>query len=220
MAKITVILPAFNEERAIGKVIDEIGALPLDCQVIVADGGSQDLTIVEAKKRGAYVVIEMRKGKGIAFRTALNYVETPFTVMMDADYTYPALAIAPIVSSLATGADAVMGIRKYRVKGSMTLTNRFGNRCLSLMASMLYGVRTQDVCTGMWGFKTDVLKGFDIRSVGFTLEAELFVNAVRNGCKIKQIPIAYRERLGGSKPKLKMRDGLKIGWFLIRRRFQ
>ena len=68
----------------------------------------------------------------------------------------------------------------------------------------------------MWGFKTSILKSFDIQSKGFTLEAELFTNCVKGKYKLEQIPIGYRKRLDGSYAKLKIRDGFKIAWFLIK----
>ena len=100
----------------------------------------------------------------------------------------------------------------------MTLLHSIGNFGLSLGASILTWCWIRDVCSGMWGFRTDVAKSFELVSRGFTLEAEFFVNVVRGDLKLEQIPIQYFPRQGG-KAKITVRDGFKIAWFLIKRRF-
>ena len=163
----------------------------------------------------------MERGKGNVIKELLKEVDTPYVIMVNSDFTYPVSYIAAIYQLLSLSrADIVIGFRNIKEKDSMTLTNSLGNWCLSLLASVLYGKRVYDVCTGMWGFRTERLKRFNLTSKGFTLEADLFINTMRGGCKIEQIPIAYRKRLDGSKAKLKILDGFKIGWFLIRRRFR
>ena len=100
----------------------------------------------------------------------------------------------------------------------MSVANFFGNRALSLMATILYQRRVYDVCTGMWAFRRGVLDKFELESGGFTLEADLYVNSVRNRCKIKQVRIDYLARLDGSWPKLRIVDGFNIGMFLLKKR--
>ena len=85
---------------------------------------------------------------------------------------------------------------------------------------MLYKKRIKDVCCGLWGFRKETLDKFYPRSEGFTLEAELFIEVIKHKCRMIQIPINYRSRQDGSKTKLKVWDGFKIGWFLIKRRFK
>jgi len=216
---LTVLLPARDEAKAIGKVIDEIKNTT-ECKILVMDGLSEDGTPTIALRKGASVLYEFRKGKGIAVRSALRFIDTPYVIMMNADFTYPAEYLSTIYHILSRSkADVVQGFRNLKEEGSMSLKHSFGNWGLSLLASILYGKRVYDVCSGMWGFKTDILKEFDIVSEGFTLEADLFVNAVKKGCRMEQIPIVYRKRLSGGKSKLTIWDGFKIAWFLIKRRF-
>jgi len=139
--------------------------------------------------------------------------------MMDGDFTYPAKHIPEMIRCLDNGADVVIGYRFKRAKGSMSRMNTIGNCGLSILASALYGVHVKDVCSGMWGFRRNVLSRYNITSDGFTLEADLFANTIRNGCKLAQIPIGYRARLDGSVAKLGIKDGFKIARFLIRKRF-
>ena len=138
--------------------------------------------------------------------------------MLDGDYTYPAKYLPLIVSLLYAGADVVIGYRQNKIRGSMTRMNRFGNTALSLLARILYGRPIKDVCTGMWGFKTSVLKSFHLTSDKFTLEADMFINTVKGGYSFGQIPIDYRPREVSSQTKLKVSDGVKIALFLIKSR--
>lgn len=220
MNEVTVILPAYNEEESIGKVIDEIKALPVHCEILVIDNNSMDDTYNICVRKGVKVVTEPNPGKGNAMKRGFGLVGTPYVVMMNSDYTYPAEYLQTIYRLLRVSKyDVIIGSRQIKEKGSMSYANTFGNFCLSLLASILYGYRINDVCSGMWGFKKDTLDKFCIRSKGFTLEAELFTKIIKHRCRIFQIPIGYRSRQKGSKAKLKIWDGFKIGWFLIKRRF-
>lgn len=213
---ITVILPTRND-RAVGKVIDEIKVLPFEPKIIVTDYKSTDGTREIALSKGVILVDEPLKGKGIAVRNVMEGITEGYVLLLDADYTYPAWYLTEILRELHSGADVVVGVRAIREEGSMSFLNRVGNFLLSLMASTLFEYRVRDVCSGMWGFRAKALEKFDLTSNGFTLEADFFINAIRNGCRITQVPILYRARLDGSKPKLNLWDGFKIGWFIIKR---
>lgn len=214
---ITVILPALNEEKSIGLVIDEIRSLPVRCNILVVDNGSTDGTQKVIRSKYVDVVYQSERGKGNAVRMGLRLIDTPYTIMMDSDYTYPARHIPRIVELLGGKYDVVMG---YRDMSSMFKLNRIANRALSKYASVLYNVRVLDLCTGMWGFRTETLKSFNLISKGFTLEADLFVNSLRHSRKMAQVPIGYRPRLDGSRAKIKVWDGARIGWFLLRHRWR
>jgi len=213
---LTIILPTYNEEGAVGLVIDEIKALSLNCNILVVDGNSIDETsnIVAWKK--VPMMIDSGEGKGSAMQQGFKAVKTPYVIMMDSDYTYPAEYIPLMYYLLISGYNVVTGYRYSREKDSMTSLNLVGNRMLSFLASILYRYDIIDVCSGMWGFRKEALEGFNLISKGFTFEADLFINARKNNCRISQIPITYRKRPEGSRAKLKVSDGLKIGWFLLR----
>lgn len=208
-------IPAYNEEAAIGKVLDEIKALQMDCRVVVIDNMSIDRTREIALGKGAMVLNERVKGKGRAIRSAFSLVSDDYCVMLDADYTYPAIYIPLILDALGRY-DVVMCPRVRKARGSMTLMNAIGNKLLTKLANLLHGTHIRDLCTGMWGFRGDVPRRLGLTSEGFTLEADMLVNAIRMGCRIGEVPIDYRARVDGSKPKLKLSDGFKIGWFLLR----
>jgi glycosyltransferase involved in cell wall biosynthesis len=223
--QIVVILPTLNEEQTIGKVIDEIPRQALEqagyaVQVLVVDGKSTDRTRQIAEQKGASVIVEPRKGKGIAVTTALRVVDADFIFMLDADYTYPASYI-PDMLRLLTNYHVAIGsrLRGQREPGAMSRLNLVGNRLLSLLATLLYWRKISDVCTGFWGFRAEVAKSLRLRATAFDLEAEMFSQLTRKGYSIAELPIYYRRRV--SRPKLRpLRDGFKIGWALITRRFR
>lgn len=220
LENVTVLLPVFEEEAALPKVIDEIREAMPECDIVAAYTPGRDCTCDILMWKKVEWITDVRRGKGNAVQRAFEFLRArPCVVMLDSDYTYPAKHIPEMVKALEN-ADVVMGYRDTKEQGSMTRTNAFGNWALSALASILYGKRVYDVCTGMWAFRGEVLDSLEITSPGFTLEAELFARCARSGYRIKQIPICYRRRLGGSTPKLKVEDGFRIGQRLLKERFQ
>jgi len=216
--KVTVLIPALNEEEAIGLVIDEIREASVHCNILVGDNNSTDDTVEVCRDRGIEPISITTRGKGSAVQTLIDRVETPFTVMVNADYTYPIKASLPIIAWALEElhADVVICTRTYKEKEAMSRLNAIGNQILTTAARVLYKYPIKDLCTGLWGFQTDVLKSFDITSTHFTLEADLFINAIKKNCEIYQTPVAYRPRLDESKAKIKVSDGIEILKFLIR----
>ena len=217
MREITVLLPAHNEETTIGGMLDGIKALPSECDVIVADSGCTDRTPVIARNKGA-LVIKCKRGKGNAVREAIRHVQTPYVVMMDSDGTYPIKAI-PAFCDMLSEFDVVKGNRVRCEDGSMPYLNKLGNHAVSLAASALFMRRVRDVDSGMWAFRTERLKSFNLTSERFTLEVDLFTNTIRNKCSLLELPIRYGKRASGSKAKIRLLDWLEIGWFLFKKRF-
>lgn len=219
----SIVVPAKDEEAAIGHTLSSLPVETLrtvgyDAEVVVLDGNSSDATVEIARSHGATVVRDRGQGKGAAVRDARHALRGEFTVMMDADGTYAPDAIPRVLDPLARDeADVVMGHR-LKQPGAMTGVHRFGNSMLSLGATVLYGRRCPDLCTGLWGFRTDALRALPMQSQGFELEAELFSLASRMRFRIAHTPVDYLPRKGSS--KLTTRDGLRIGWYLVRSRFQ
>jgi dolichol-phosphate mannosyltransferase len=213
-----VLVPTLNEAGAIGQTIEDIQRYAPACRIVVIDSHSTDGTQGIAAGKGATVTSAPRGGKGLALRSALPDIlhDYPdyYYIMLDGDFTYPAKHIPAIIAALDKGADTVIGYRTSKEKGSMTQVNRIGNWGLSMLC-WVYGVRVRDLCSGMWGFKGVKLTGFYLTSDRFTLEADLFVNAVKNKCRLAQIPIGYRARADSGRTKLKMSDGFRIAWFLV-----
>ncbi len=211
--KTTVLLPAHNEEKAIGLVIKDIRSA-IDCDIVVSASGCTDNTISIARKSGADVIISP-KGKGLAVSNALKQITSDRVIMLDSDLTYPARYI-PIMVDMLQYNDAVVGIRGLN-KVNNPGFNRFGNEILSHMAQILYSINIHDVCSGMWAFNSNVVKTMDIKSSGFTLEAEILAHLYFNHYKLGQITIDYNNRIGPTKLN-KVKDGFKIMSYLVTRR--
>lgn len=215
MKDVTVLLPTFQEEEAVGKVIDEVRAVLPGCKILVAYTPGMDRTLETLMAKKVEWISDSRRGKGNNVRNALGFITSPYIVMLNSDYTYPAKHIPELLENLE---DVAIGYRHKREPKAMSAVNFFGNKALSLIASILFGRRVRDVCTGMWAFRKEVLDEFVLESAGFTLEADLFVNCVRHRCKLNQIPVEYRRRVDGALPKLRVADGVRILMFLIKKR--
>jgi len=223
--KISIILPALNEAETIGKVIDEIPRETLvqdgyRIEVLVVDNGSTDQTAQIAREKGATVIIEPRRGKGRAVRTAFEQVSADFVFMLDSDYTYPATYIPDMLKLLNQGYFVVIGsrLKGQREKGAISRLNIIGNHLLTLMANILYRAKISDLCTGYWGFRGEVIPGLNLSTTGFNLEAELFSQVARKGYRIGEVPINYRRRSSPSKLH-SIKAGLSIARTLLARRF-
>jgi glycosyltransferase involved in cell wall biosynthesis len=217
MKEVTLLIPTRNEAPSLPKLFDEIDKLPFKPEVLVADYKSTDGTKEIALERGARLFCIAERGKGSAIREAITYIETPYIITIDADGTYPVSSCETLLSQLRVY-DVVLGCRTWLEKGSMSSTNIFGNFCLSLMASILYGCRFLDFNSGMWGFNTEALKSLNLTSREFTIEADYLVNCCKKKLNIGIVKVRYSQRQHGSKSKLMVWDGFKIGWLLIRKR--
>jgi dolichol-phosphate mannosyltransferase len=224
MDTVAIVIPTLNEEHSIGKVIDEVPVADLsqngfEAVVYVIDGQSTDKTREIAVEKGAQVILEERQGKGSAIQTAFKSITADYAIMVDGDDTYP-IEMATEMTRLLKNYDVVIGSRlKGTIEpGAMTRLNVVGNALLSLLARALFGVGISDVCTGLWGFRRDAMERLELVASGFELEVDMFAECARNGLRIAEIPITYRAR--EDRPKLaSIRDGLRIGAYLLRKRF-
>ena len=218
--QISIVIPALNEEAGIGKTIKSIPRLEIEdmgyqVQVLVVDNGSVDRTRELARQAGAQVVSEAERGKGRAFRTGLRFVEGKFVFMLDGDGTYSAEYIPEMLRLLKYN-EVIIGSRLLGrpQNGAMSRFNLIGNRLLSIMASILFRKKVSDVCTGLWGFRAEIVKALNLKSTGFELEVELFSSLARRGCSIAELPIHYSPR--ATPPKLRaINDGMRIGRTLL-----
>ena len=220
MPDVSVVLPTRNEVQAIGKLIDEILALPYDKEVIVIDYKSTDGTREVVLSKGVTLIDEEIPGKGAALVRGFKEATGKYIVTLDADGTYLVEDVVRIVTALKLGYCAVLGWRRDKAKGAMFWVHRLGNYLLSLLASILYLYWVRDINTGMKGFRRLTLSQLNLTSKDFTIEADIFISLVKADYLPIERPISYEPRASGSFPKLSIWDGFKIGWFLIRRRFK
>jgi dolichol-phosphate mannosyltransferase len=223
--EISIILPALNEEKTISMVIDEIPREAMESngyrvEIIVVDNNSTDRTREIAEEKGAKVIVEPVEGKGRAVRTAFESVDGDFIFVLDADYTYPATYIPQMLQMLQKGYDVVLGsrLKGQREQGAMSMFRLAGNHTFSFMASILYGTRISDLCTGCWAFCGAVIGELKLDATGFELEANMFAEITKKGYRIAEVPIIYRRRPSPSKLH-SVKAGFRIGRTLIKKRF-
>lgn len=218
---VTVIIPTINEEEGIARVLDSIPGFPgPDIEVLVVDTNSTDRTRDIARERGARVVDEPRRGYGRAYKTGFEHARGDIIVTLDADGTYPAEEIPRLVGMLREeGLDFVTCDRLSGLeKGAMSAKHRLGNWILTKATNLLFRTGLRDSQSGMWVFRRSVLDRLELTSDGMALSEEIKIEAVRKGLRVREVPIAYRPRLG----EVKLRswaDGRKNLAFLFSKRF-
>ena len=186
----------------------------LEPTVLVVDGQSTDDTRQVATDWGAEVIVQAGRGKGAATREGIAWARdhgAESVVVIDADYTYPGPAIAPILSLLDAGSDLVIGVRRRAfnpIVRPRDLLHKIGNSCMNYLGTLLSGSPLLDVCSGLWGIRTSVVDALGLQSTGFDIESEVFLKSWRYGLRITQIPIQYRTRVGVAKLHA-LRDGTR-----------
>lgn len=221
-----VVIPALNEVSTIGLVLDEIPYASLaergyEVRAVVVDNGSTDGTNDVARERGAEVIFEPQRGKGLAVRRAFREVAADYLFLLDGDATYPAVHIPEMLTVLENGNDVVLGSRLAgtRAPGSISRFNVIGNRLLTILARALFGTPTTDLCTGFWGFRGTVPPSLNLTARGFNIEAEMYAEVVRRGYRYGEVPITYRRRPTPTKLRA-VRDGWRIARMLLKKRFE
>lgn len=222
-------MPALDEGQTIGWVIDNIprkqlSARGYDVQVMVVDGHSKDLTAEIAQSKGARLLKQPGRGKGNAVRAAFESFEGKYLFMLDADRTYHPSVILQMLPLLESGRyDVILGSRLNGTisKDAMSTMNYIGNKAISMTANTLFpnGHKVTDVCTGMWGFRDEVIDSLELDSDQFDIEAEMYAKCIKSGFRVGEIPIAYGKR--PNKAKLcSLKDGTKIMWRLVKERIR
>lgn len=200
--KIVVIIPAYNEEKTISKVIKEIpkSIEKIDeIKTLVINDGSCDQTVRKAKKAGADYIIENRTNRGLAFtfKRGLEFAlekEADIIVNIDADYQYDPKEIPKLVKPvLENEADMVVGNRQIKKLSHMSFIRKKGNLILSWFVSQLINKRINDVASGFRAFSKKCVKKINIDS-NYTYTHEITIQAIFQGTRILEVPIKFRER--------------------------
>lgn len=214
-SNIAFIIPCHNEGKSIRKVVmDCKDALP-QADVYVCNNLSTDNTYIEASLAGAIVINEEQLGKGNAVKTLLKRVDADIYVMLDGDDTYDLSKIREMIDIVKIDSvDMVVGTRLSNYsEGAFRRFHKIGNRLITSLINFLFNVRLKDVMSGLRVMNRKIVKGIDITTDGFEIETELTLKALKYKYKIKEIDIAYRERIKGSFSKL---STFKDGWRIIK----
>lgn len=196
---VSIIIPAYNETQAVGKVLEEIRSEVVESEVIVVDDGSTDDTADIAIAHGARLIKHTRNlGYAAAMATGIQAASGEIIVTINADYTYPATYIPKLVELVNSGYEMAIG-RRMTNPMNMPMLNRLGNRIFSNLISLLGGASISDVQSGLRAFRKSLLAELGLRSRNFEFETELTAKAILIGCRVIEIPVEYRQRIGKSK---------------------
>ena len=216
-SRISVIIPVFNEQDAIEKVIGDIPSY-LPTEIIVVDNGSTDQTAKLAAAMGARIVRENRRGYGSACLAGIAATNDPdIVVFLDGDYSdhpneMPDL-IAPIMENRA---DLVIGSRVLgnSEPGALMIQARFGNRLATRLIKILFGVSYTDLGP-FRAIRYRALIDLNMRDKTFGWTVEMQVKAAIQALKIQEVPVSYRKRIGVSKITGTIEGTLKAGWKIL-----
>ncbi|WP_294343807.1 glycosyltransferase family 2 protein [uncultured Clostridium sp.] len=213
--KIAVLVPCYNEELTIGKVVEDFKRELPEADIYVYDNNSKDNTSKIAEEKGAIVVKEYRQGKGNVVRSMFRDIDADIYIMVDGDDTYPAEAARDMIQPIINGeADMVIGDRLSN--GTYFQENKrpfhdFGNNLVKGLIGLLFKNEIRDIMTGYRAFNRYFVKTMPVLSDGFQIETEMSIHALDKKFLLKEIPIDYRDRPEGSESKLStFKDGYRV----------
>ena len=210
--RVAVLLPCYNEEKAIAQTIASFRAALPQAEIYVYDNNSSDQTSAVATAAGAIVRFEPLRGKGSVVRRMFADVDADFYVMADGDATYDAAAAPQMIERASRESlDMVVGCRKTQDVAAYRSGHRFGNRLLTNILSYFFGRSFSDILSGYRVFSRRFAKSFPAFSAGFEIETEISVHALRMRMPVGEEDTVYFARPEGSASKLSTyRDGFRI----------
>ena len=219
MDKIAVLIPCYNEEKTIEKVIKDAKAVLEDAVIYVYDNNSTDRTAEIAQAAGAVVRHEYKQGKGNVVRRMFREIDAECYLMIDGDDTYPLdCARAMTDRCLIYHADMVVGDRlssTYFTENKRPFHN-FGNSLVRTSINRLFSSDIKDIMTGYRAFSYEFVKTFPVFSSGFQIETEMTIHAVNYRMQVDNVVVDYRDRPEGSVSKLNTySDGIKVLWKIV-----
>lgn len=227
MARLSIVVPVYNEAQTIEQVLDLVDAIdvgPLEKEVIVVDDGSTDgsAQIIEDRMRHgtalrlAHLSI-INLGKGAAIRFGFKYATGDIIMIQDADLELDPSECSRLLAPILEGrADVVYGSRFATDNSRVPSVTRWANRGLTWLTNLLYGVRLTDMETAYKVFRRSVLQKIALRCVGFDIEPEMTARVLRAGFRIHEVPISYNPRRRDEGKKLSWTDGVDAVYTLLR----
>jgi glycosyltransferase involved in cell wall biosynthesis len=222
---LSVLIPAFNEERTLERVIDTVLKVPEDLEIVLIDDGSSDGTwqVMQSRVDGDRVRSvrhDTNRGKGVAIRTGLQHARGHIVLIQDADLEYSpkdyGVLLEPLKSNRAT---IVYGSRSFSSHSAYSYWYVVGNRLVTLFTNVLYNCYLSDIETGYKVMPLAIARSLDLHAHGFELEPEITAKLLRLGHRIFEVPITYAARSREEGKKLTAMDGVKAVLTLVRYRF-
>ncbi len=235
MIKLSIIIPVFNEEKTVGKVIEKISSIKfpfgITKEIIVVDDGSTDSSEFRIQnlkyKTIKKIFHEKNKGKGAAIRSGLKVATGDYVIIQDADFEYDPDYYADLLKpAFSDKYPIVYGTRLtnyplifWGERKTILPTHLIANKFLTMLTNLLYGSKITDMETGYKLFKREVLKGIVLKSNRFDFEAEVTAKILKKKIPIVEVPIFVKPRTYKDGKKICWVDGLYAIWTLIKYRF-
>jgi len=212
MPRVAVLVPCFNEEAAVAKVVADFRKALPSAEIFVYDNNSSDRTVALAREAGAEVRSERRQGKGHVVRRMFADIDADIYVLVDGDATYDAASAPRMIDALLSGhLDMVVGLRVDQAAAAYRPGHRTGNWMLTSFLASVFGQAFKDILSGYRVFSRRFVKSFPVLSDGFEIETELSVHALELALPVAEIETPYYARPEGSFSKLNTwRDGFRI----------
>ncbi|HNW25687.1 MAG TPA: glycosyltransferase family 2 protein [Candidatus Gastranaerophilaceae bacterium] len=227
MQTITILVPIFNEVntlRIVLQKLEEVDFFGLKKEIILVDDCSTDGTRDILKQLQDYKIFyhEKNMGKGAALRTGFENATGDIIIIQDADLEYDPIDYQPLIKLiLEEKADVAYGSRLSgaRPARSFMFTHLLGNKFLTLLTNILYNTTLTDMETCYKAFRTDFIKGIEIKSDRFDFEPEITAKVLKKGARLYELPISYYGREYSEGKKITWKDGFHAIWALIKFRF-
>lgn len=224
MPLLSVIVPVYNEEGTIRQILEKIGSIPVDKEIIVVDDGSTDGStriLRELEQQAGLKVIHhsSNRGKGSAVLTGLANAQAEFVIIQDADLEYDPADYLKLLSLMREGgSDIVLGARFMKGYHGLFI-HRMGNRFLTSLINLLFGSKLNDCFTCYKLFRRETILKFDLKSRGFDIETEIIAKALKYKLRIIEVPITYQPRSYSEGKKIRIKDGIEAVFSIIKCRF-
>ena len=230
--KISIIIPVYNEEKTIKKILDLISSVNLGIkkEIVIVDDGSKDNSkkiiekYIEHKKKNRIeykFFSKKNEGKGSAIKKGIELTSGEIITIQDADLEYDPEDFKKLIKPIILGKEKVVyGSRFLRKHEPLYKIYFLGNKFLTFLTKVLYNAKITDMETCYKVFKADVIKNIEIKSNEFDFEPEITARVLKLGIKIKEIPISYKPRSIAEGKKINWKDGLQAIWTLLYWKFK
>lgn len=230
MARLSIVVPFYNEMRSLPTVIERLlavdfAAMGVETELVFVDDGSADggRFLLDPPPRDDFrlIVHERNLGKGAAVRTGLKAATGDILCIQDADLEYHPAHLPELIEPILKGEfEVVYGSRFKGSAAGLSYTQRVANRLLNWTINVLFNRYLSDVCTGYKAFTRKAFEGLALTAKGFAVEVELTAHFLRKGLVIYEVPISYRTRTYREGKKLRFSDGLRAAGAALRYRFR